>query len=180
MCSNGLYTAMTKRGCSFFPTRFHIASCSISDETVPAVRCGKYDQHIRRTCWISDIAQLVLPVVLKCCRHTWLTELPLSPWRQLRHWQRLSAFSLLHCPFHCVTICPYYKELKCLVLFFFLLPSALLSFMFVWTLSFLTGDVNIYVGRVKERKWERRVQTIKRSGEFSKAWPGMERKGSWD
>lgn len=125
MCSNGFFIQRWPRKAAIFPTRFHIASCSVCDETVPAVRCGKYDQHIWKAWWISGIAWLMLPVVLKCCRHTWLTKLPPSPWRQLRHWQRLSFFfffvTRLHCPFHCVTICPDYKEFTCLVLFSFFL-----------------------------------------------------------
>ena len=40
-------------------------------------------------CWISDIAQLQLPVVQKCCRQSWLTKRSPLPRRHLRHWQRL-------------------------------------------------------------------------------------------
>lgn len=76
---------------------------------------GKSDQPIWKVCWISNIARLILPVVLKCCRHTWLTKLSPSPWRHLRHWQRLFFFCI-HRLFHGVTELPDYKGFKCLVL----------------------------------------------------------------
>lgn len=120
MCSNGFFIQRWPRKAAIFPTRFHIASCSVCDETVPAVRCGKYDQHIWKAWWISGIAWLMLPVVLKCCRHTWLTKLPPSPWRQLRHWQRLSFFFFFcYSPSLPISLC--YNMSWLLVLFSFFL-----------------------------------------------------------
>lgn len=162
MCSNGFFIQRWPRKAAIFPTRFHIASCSVCDETVPAVRCGKYDQHIWKAWWISGIAWLMLPVVLKCCRHTWLTKLPPSPWRQLRHWQRLSFFFFLLLAFIAhFTVFQYVLTTKSLhvlsfFLFFFLFLSALLSFMFDWRLSFF--DIYIYIYKIqweKERKLEK-------------------------
>ena len=79
-------------------------------------------------CWISDIAQLQLPVVLKCCRQSWLTKR--SPWRHLRHWQRLLTgyFTVLHSflTTKVSTFCP--RFLRQSVLFSLSVSSGNLSF----------------------------------------------------
>lgn len=54
-----------------FPVR--LQAVVVSDEAAPAALCGKHGRPIWRAPWICDIAQLFLPVVLKCCRRTWLT-----------------------------------------------------------------------------------------------------------
>lgn len=167
MCSDGFFRQRWPRKAAIFPTRFHIASCSVCDETAPAVRCGKYDQHIWKAWWISGIAWLMLPVVLKCCRHTWLTKLPPSPWRQLRHWQRLSFFFLLLAFIAHFTVLQYVpttKSLNVLSFFSFLIFFVpVCPFIFhVWLkIELFWEEVKIYIYICKQNTVRERKETRK-------------------